>query len=103
MARQIKQFLYNGNADTKEDFITGTKFNEFSIVQLGIQGLPGMKFRLNGSVNYIVIGSSGIYDLDIKNGAKITTLQFEEASLDRIDENHILIIDIIYETDEGVD
>jgi hypothetical protein len=35
------------------------------IVQLGIQSVPGTKFYLNGSNNPIIIGNTGIYELDL--------------------------------------
>ena len=109
MSRKIKQFRFYGNEDprnspankTIEDYQTGKVFetaNVFPIAQLGIQGPPGMKIYLNGSINFITIGVSGIYDLDIKNGSRVTGLGFDRASLERINASGTgyLIVDILY-------
>ena len=109
MSKKLKQFRFYGNDDprnfppdkTIEDYQTGKVFetaNVFPIAQLGIQGPPGTKFYLNGSVNYITIGISGIYDLDIKNGSRVTGLGFDRLSLERVNEGGTgyLIVDILY-------
>ena len=112
MAKKIKQFRFYGESDTSKnhnipadatilDYQTGEVFKKekvFPITQLGIQGPPGTRFYLNGSVNYITIGVSGIYDLDIKNGSRVTDLGFERTSLERINNLNTgyLIVDIIY-------
>lgn len=115
MAKKVLQFRYYGeNSDknfppgvTAEQFTRGQngenifkskQYNVIPISQLGIQSLPGTKFYLNGAVNPIVIGVSGIYDLDIKNGARITELCFSQHSMDRIKQelNGYLIVDVLY-------
>ena len=116
MSKKLKQFRFYGNGDERnspkvkpiegtdvviEDYQTGKIFElegVFPISQLGIQGPPGTKFYLNGSVKYITIGISGIYDLDIKNGSRITRLGFDRNSLERINPNGTgyLIVDILY-------
>ncbi len=72
------------------------------ILQLGIQSIPGTYFYLNGGLDPIIIGSTGIYELDLSGEVEISKLEFEEASLKRISEmqNGYLIIDIIYEDEE---
>lgn len=69
----------------------------YPIAQLGIQGLPGTKFFINGSIDPITIGVSGIYDLDIKNGIRITELQFWQRSMENINKSTTgyLIVDIL--------
>ena len=108
MAKKIAQFYYKSdNANErnrpsgakKAAFIDGTIFADvFPISQLGIQGLPGTKFYLNGNINPIVIGASGIYDLDIKNGARVTDLSFATNSMNNIDNSNsgYLIVDVLY-------
>jgi hypothetical protein len=61
--------------------------------------LPGTKFRLNGASNEIIVGSTGIYELDVSDGAAITMLTFDAASLKMIDESGTgyLIVDILYD------
>lgn len=106
MAKKLTQFRWygvgnqnNSPAATLEDYANGSVFKGvYPIAQLGIQALPGTKFYLNGSVKPIVIGVSGIYDLDIKNGARVTGLSFSNQSLEAISENttNFLIVDILY-------
>lgn len=118
MAKKIRQFYYqkdpiegeekspdnknNPQEGTAANYADGSIFqdyNVFPITQLGIQALPGTEFYLNGNVHPIVIGASGIYDLDIKNGARVTKLQFAKESMDRINSSNsggYLIVDILY-------
>lgn len=111
--KKIKQFRYysDGNAnnqptDMKQEglvdgtFITGIS----SITQLGIQTLPGTRFYLNNAENNspIIIGSTGIYELDIEGISFISELHFDGNSIETIAKNDsaYLIIDMICE--EGV-
>ena len=85
--------LYAGN------LVSGSAFaNCVPIVKLGIQSLPGTQFHLNHSEkSSVVIGTTGIYELDLEGYAEITGLKFSEESLDLIaaNDNNYLIIDII--------
>ena len=65
--------------------------------------MPGTKFYLNEATDPIIIGATGIYELDLDGQAEITNLQFEARSMKLIKENNnaFLIIDIIY--DDGED
>ncbi len=97
MAKLIKQYLLNSTnvGEPKISF-------EYPILQLGIQGPPGTEFYLNGSNEPIKIGASGIFDLDIKNNARITELTFNSSSLSKItNDGQYIIVDIIYEGEEG--
>jgi len=105
MARNIKQFRWYGEDDernspkaTINDYTSGGIFeNYFPMSQLGVQGIPGTKIYLNGSTRPIVMGVSGIYDLDIKNGARITGLSFDKDSLQKVkDWGGYLIVDFLY-------
>lgn len=108
MAKQIKQFRYYGDGNvnnyptnlTFENLNDGTAFKEIStITQLGIQTLPGVRFRLNNALSPIIIGSTGIYELDLEGISEITQLMFESISLSNIESNSnaYLIIDMICE------
>jgi len=45
--------------------------------------LPGTKFNLNANLDPIIIGQSGMYELDLTNSSAIlTSLTFEKDSLD---------------------
>lgn len=121
MANKIKQFrYYNDGEALKEgylsnnspsnakgtDFITGDVFKDcFPISQLGIQALPGTRVLLNKAADqdYILIGQTGIFELDLDNQTEITSIQFDAQSIATIAEiqNAVLLVDIIY--DDGED
>lgn len=108
MAKKIKQFRYYADS-SQNNYPTTLKFRQlisgsiFSscmpIIQLGIQSVPGTKFYLNGSTNPIIIGNTGIYELDLQGLSQINSLQFDANSVTLINNNQsaYLIIDIIYE------
>lgn len=111
MAKRIMQFRYydetNGNNQPSGINIdnlsssTNSIFDGYkSITQLGIQALPGTRFFLNNNTDGpIVIGSTGIYELELEGISSIEALRFERASLNSIRDNPNvgLIIDIVYE------
>lgn len=92
MAKQVKQFVYYGNENMNE-------ITNMNIVQLGVQGLPGTKFYLNGGSNPIIIGNSGIYEINVEGMGVITSIAIDDDSKELYDNNGTacLIIDIIYE------
>ena len=93
------------NSLSSLDLSSGDAFTDYTaqgILQLGIQALPGTKFNLNANLDPIVIGVSGMYELDLTNSsAVLTSLNFEKDSLEQIDKNPdgYLIIDIVYQED----
>ena len=114
MARKIKQFRFYQRTGTSGDqrnqpaeislsnLKSGSLFsNYYPIVQLGIQTLPGVKFFLNKAVDPIMVGETGIYDLELDSATQITHLCFDGTSLNFINSNSdaYLIIDIIYESE----
>lgn len=115
MARTVKQFRYYGaeNDNNQPSKIStgalasgGIFFDSDegvqSIVQLGIQTIPGMKFYVNDGLEPIIVGSTGIYELDLSGLTDITSLNFDRTSLQRISDINgaYLIVDAIYETEE---
>ena len=76
--------------------------NHVPIIQLGIQTLPGVKFYINGSDEPIIIGVTGVFELDCTAGTYITALRFEKASVEMINgtPSAYLIVDTIYEEEE---
>lgn len=114
MAYLVKQFRYYNNNSEKNQpsdlqssaLINGDVFAQYApIVQLGVQGLPGTKFEVNASPEPILIGSTGIYELDLHDKATISSLRFAADSVKTIqngfDNNtSFLIVDIIYEGEE---
>lgn len=117
MARAIKQFRYYKENDTARNqpvtgdpasdasyltFCNGNVFknaNVYPILQLGVQTLPGTRMYLNGSSDPIIIGSTGIYEIDVSNEAEIVNIYFDSTSMLAIrdsDEGY-LIVDVLYD------
>ena len=110
--KQIKQFVYYGLNDTRNtpqgsEFDNPWIYNLFSqyrqISHLGIQGEPGVSFCINGSEDKdaIMIGNTGIYEIDLDGVGYISSLRFLEQDLDEFyseaSESKRLIVDFIYE------
>lgn len=108
MAKYIMQFRYYGeqNPNNQPDEIKmenlGKKESIFSdflpFTQLGIQTLPGTRFYLNNNEESpIIIGSTGIYELELEGISEITDLHFDRKSLELINNNPnaYLIIDVV--------
>ena len=109
--RNIMQFRYwaekhSNNQPSnisKSKLVSGSIFNDYlPIVQLGIQTLPGTKFYLNHGIEPIVIGSTGIYELNVEGLTHINDISFMGQSIQTIADNNnaYLIIDVIYEQEE---
>jgi hypothetical protein len=60
-------------------------------------------FYLNGSEDPIIVGSTGIYELDASDGVEIFTLQVNAASLSQISDaaDGYIIIDVLYDKKKG--
>lgn len=113
MAKQVQQIRYYGAKEIEKNYpsgisyktlVSGSAFNKYvPAIQLGIQALPGTKFYLNNAVNPIIIGYTGIYELDLNGLSEITSISFDGKSLDAISNNSnaYLIVDLIYEDGEG--
>lgn len=109
MAKKIIQFRYFGENNTKNfpntinssNLASGTVFDGYTpIIKLGIQALPGFKFRLNANLDNIIIGGTGLYELDLTNSSGyITSINFNDTSLALINDKDdgYLIIDLMYE------
>lgn len=124
MANKIKQYRYYADAvknstngheknqpreiETENGYIptsyihytSGLVFeNTFPVLQLGVQALPGTKFYLNNSLEPIMIGSTGIFELDLEGQTEITNITFDAESMMLIRDNNnaFLIVDIIYD------
>ena len=111
MAKQIKQFRYYKQNSPKNyptnisiaNLASGSIFSKYMpVIQLGIQSLPGTKFYLNNSNDPIIIGNTGIYELDLNGLSEITAISFDRASINAIatNQNGYLIVDILYEDGE---
>ena len=91
---------------TSEHYVNGDVFGKhFPVTQLGIQALPGTKFYLNEAVDPVIIGATGIYELDLTNGIQISKISFAHDSMEKIknNDNAFLIVDIIYDDGEATE
>lgn len=108
--KQIKQFRYYDSINTNNypefsnyygKLISGNIFESLgAISSLGIQGVPGTKFYLNGASFPITIGKTGIYELDLGAHGRIHTIRFDKDSIDNYytsDNTNRLLIDVLYE------
>lgn len=112
MAKRIKQFRYYNQTQTEENSPPDLKYQQLQsgsafagclpILQLGIQALPGTKFYINNSVDPIIIGSTGIYELSLTGNTQISALSFSPTSIAEINDNDnaYLLVDIIYDDGE---
>lgn len=107
MAKKISQVRFGMSNATPtttdiEAIYRGTAFQNYAdkgIEQLGIQTIPGVKFYLNDSPDAIIIGSTGIYELDLTNKAVITALRFDKTSIENITRygrDFLLLVDMVY-------
>lgn len=111
MAKQIKQFRYYKQSNPKNypsnisiaNLASGSIFSPYMpVIQLGIQSLPGTKFYLNNSNDPIIIGNTGIYELDLNGLSEVIAISFDRSSINAIttSQNGYLIVDILYEDGE---
>lgn len=109
--KKIMQFRYHGPNhpdnyplfNSYKDMLTvGNIFKDYGPVShLGIQAPPGVKFYLNGSSSSIMVGDTGIYELELENVGRINSIRFDKNDLVTFYEERqvsdLLIIDMIYE------
>lgn len=106
--KKIKQIRYYNETSaknnplglTKSDLASGRAFRQYTpIIQLGVQALPGTRFSINNNTNTIVVGYTGIYELNTNIVYNIQDLSFDLQSLDLINDNDngYLLVDIVYE------
>ena len=92
------------NTISKATLLSGSIFESVTpIIKLGIQTIPGVRFSINANNSWVIIGATGIYELDLtQSSATIMQLRFEENSLKMIDahDNGYLIIDVLSEQEE---
>lgn len=108
MASNITQFRYYNNGNSKnnpsdltaDDLVNGKIFQNFSPkFQIGIQTLPGTMFYLSqGQPDPIIVGKTGIFEIDLDGDVDVTYLHFDARSINLIKNNPsaYLIIDVLY-------
>ena len=111
MAKQVKQFRYYSDNISDIENNSPTNINMSSlesgeifsgympISKIGIQSIPGTEFYLNDSTQPIIIGHTGIFELDLSDQIEIIALKFDPRSLQFINNNinAYLIIDMVCE------
>ena len=82
-------------------FCDSTSFSKYAPIKfLSIQTIPGTKFYLNKNLSPIIVGASGIYELDLRGtAARLVNFRFDRTSMDIINNSDrgYLIIDLIHE------
>lgn len=111
MAQRIGQIRYYNDGNTRNypaglskwDLQNGGPFAGKEITQLGIQTTPGVKFAINNNTSWIVVGMTGIYELNVEGLTAITGIRFEANSLSMINgnSNAYIIVDYLYEDGES--
>ena len=109
--KRIMQFRYRGEHH-EENFPTfqfytdilsyGNIFQEYGLVtKLGIQAPVGIRFYLNSSSNPIMVGETGIYELNLEGIGRINSIRFDRSDLEKYytdnPRNDKILIDIVYE------
>ena len=81
------------------DYSFKSYFENKIIKQLSIQTMPGVKFFLNEYKEPVMVGATGIFELDITAGTEIYFLRFHSKSIEAIErlDNAYVIVDIVYE------
>lgn len=83
----------------EEQFVSGDILQDFyPLKAIGIQTIPGAKIYINNNDNYVVIGSTGIYELE-NIGENIVSIKLDRETLNLIkgNLNTFLIYDFLYE------
>lgn len=112
MAKTIGQIRYYGEGSPKNfpktltgsQLTTGLAFtNLYPITQLGVQTLPGTEIFINNHTKPIVVGQTGIYELNIQGNSNINYLKVGPTTINLINSNRqsptnaYIIIDYISE------
>lgn len=110
--KRIMQFRYYGENDNRNypsdytiaDWTTNVLSKCGIVSHLGIQGEPGVVFYLNNGNNPIILGSTGIYELDLEGIGRITNLKFNEEKLTTTyptnpasSDSKRILVDVIYD------
>ena len=98
---QVRYNQYNSSMSntTAAAMKSGAAFANLSpIVQLGIQAPPGTKFYLGSTGNALMVGASGVFQLDLREKGAISGLRFDEQSINFVEltKSSYIIVDVLY-------
>ncbi len=107
MTQSFKQYIYCGRGSnhnfplslSAESLVNGSFLdNTLPISQLGISSLHGTKFYLNGGSIPVIVGFTGLFEIDLSAGGAITDIRIDQKSINEIERNDsaYLVIDIAY-------
>ena len=89
--RAIKQYVF----DKTNLILNKNLIADLKVVAFGLQAPPGTGFACNNG-NEIIVGQTGIFELDLQGYAYIIDLKVISATLEGEDK---IIIDILYESE----
>ena len=108
MTQSFKQYIYCGRGSnhnfplslSAESLVNGSFLDStLPISQLGISSLPGTKIYLNGGSVPVIVGFTGLFEIDLSaSGGEITDIRVDPKSISEIERNDsaYLVIDIAY-------
>lgn len=90
-----KDEINNRYVDSDNEDIKNKKIQKSNIIDLAIQAYPGTKFKINGNLNPIIIGPSGIFQWKVlDNEGYINSIQFDSFPYE-MDTNQLKQINIL--------
>ena len=96
-----------GSAITQQGLKSGKIFfnseDLISIASLEIETWPGIQFYLNDSVDPIIVGASGVFELSLADNFELNALRFKKESVDLLMDSSndaYLIVNVVYNTKE---
>lgn len=100
MNKKIKQFRFPNDPITFTGDWSDNLANDLGqITQLGIYALPGTKFKINqilsDSVEELIINGYGTFSIDVED-KPITSISLNRNSYNNANNNHFIIIDMVY-------
>lgn len=81
------------------DLINGSAFSQYMpLSQLCIQAPPGTKIYFNDDNTPVIIGFTGLFEVNLDHGGAVYKMKFDSGSIQKIKNNNsaLAIIDMVY-------